>query len=718
MRSLAFALAFAVLALLTGCAGKGEVSLSAWTFEGPQKERATIMLPAHFDAYLPAATSHYRLSAAVSLPEALRDRPLTLVIPRFAGHTVLTVDGALAVSLEGPEPPGYRALGPHAWRIPAGATADGSLDLAMDIEHTWTQSGWFDTVPRLCADLDGGRAFVLQRAFNRASAMCGLAVTLFVGYLYLVVFLTDRRRSSYGWFALTGLAGVGYPVFQLGLLEPYAGPFDALLAGVSVSSAVIAEMHFAASYFGLPRPARAWNLGYLGAVLATIASIGYFRTRAGGAWTAAITVPALIAEALLFLRLIRQKPRPRYLLMVLGGWPFTLFATAPDFGAWLGTGELLGGTRTACLGIAVIGLLQTTAMSRAHTQSLRDADDLNAELRRQIEARSRELAEAIARLGMARGAPALEPGEVVDERYAVVRPLGAGAGGAVYLVERLSDGAELAMKVVHGGDDPQRLARLAREAQLAAQVKHENVIAIVDVEVASRGFLYIVMAYLPGATLREHKDEYGDLDFALPVLTQLAAGLAATHAHGIVHRDLKPSNVLVHVPRLGAPPVVKISDFGIARGERAVRVTAAPPPTRLSAQMRAARSTVREEVPLTLTGVVMGTPLYMAPETIDGAREATPAVDLFAFGVIAYELLTRRAPFRDSPAFAQLDGLSVAPPPPLVTLRNDLPRAVADIVERCLAFAPEERPNAREVLAVLSKTGSSRTLAAAGGAPL
>ncbi len=287
----------------------------------------------------------------------------------------------------------------------------------------------------------------------------------------------------------------------------------------------------------------------------------------------------------------------------------------------------------------------------------------------------------------------------MDERYEVVRLLGAGAGGAVYLVERLVDRAPLAMKVVHGGGDPQRLARLAREAQLAAQVKHANVIAIVDVEVAARGFLYIVMAYQPGATLREHTDAYGDLGWVLSALTQLASGLAAIHAHGIVHRDLKPSNVLVHVPRSGEPPVLKITDFGIARGERAVTVTRPPPDA--STSSRVAALTVQDDARLTQTGVVMGTPLYMPPEAIDGAREATPAVDMFAFGVIAYEMLAGRTPFRDSPAFARLEGVSVAFPPPLASLRPDVPRAVAHIVERCLAFAPEERPTAREVCVML-----------------
>ena len=710
MRRGIFALACLALALLCGCAESHPTPLPAWTFVGPDGARVPIVLPAHFDAWLPRATSHYTLETHAVLPEELHNRPLALVIPRLAAHVSLRVDGARAESLQGPDPPGYRTKGPHLWLIPATATADGALDLELDVEHTWTLSGWLDTVPRLTPELDGGRAFVAQCAFNDVTAAGALGVGSFVGFLYLVVFLTDRSRRDYGWFAMTGLAGAGYPLFQMGFLEPYAGPFEPLLlAGVSVSSAVIAEMHFATSHFGLPRPSRIWNIGYLALTVATISVVGFFKVQIGGMFIAAFLAPALVAEAALFFRLVRARPRPPDLLMVLGGWPFLPFVTVPDLTAWVGGGEILGGTRPACLGIVVIGLLQTAALSRAHTKSLRAADELNAELRRQIEARSRELTEAMARLSAQTGGRALQPGEVVDDRYAVLRTLGAGAGGDVYLVERLSDRAQLAMKVVHGGDDPQRLARLAREAQLAATIKHDNVIAIMDVDVAATGFLYIVMEYVPGAALREHSERYGDLDWVLPVLEQIADGLAAIHAHGIVHRDLKPGNVLVLEGRSGEMPTLKISDFGIARGDRSSRITDRPPP-KPGASPPPPRPTIQDDSSLTRTGVVMGTPLYMAPEAIDGARDATPAIDMFAFGVIAYELLTRRPPFRDSPAFSRLEGVSVAPPPPLESLRADIPFEVARAVERCLAFAPEERPTARQVYAIFSGTRPSTTL--------
>jgi serine/threonine-protein kinase len=705
-----FVVLLVALAVLTGCADDRAIPLPKWTFEGPDGTRAPIVLPVHLDGRLPHAISRYALRTEVAVPEGFRDQPLTLVIPHFATHVSLSVDGAHAESLDGIDPPGYRTKGPHAWRIPASATRDGPLVLELDVESTWSMSGWLDTVPRLTPELDGGRAFVAQRTFNDVTATSALCVALLSGYLYLVVFLTDRRRRDYGWFAVTGLAGVFYPLFQTGLLAPYLGRFDPLLAGFGVSSAVVAEMYFVAARFNLPRPSRAWDVAFLLAIGVQITTAGYFNTQLGGIAAAGIIVPALAAVARLFARLALRKPRPPDLFLVLGAWPFMLLAAVPDLAAWVGAGELLGGWRPACLGILFVGLMQTGAMSRAHTKSLRVADDLNAELRRQIEARSRELADAIGRLATEDDEVPLEAGEVVDGRYKIVRPLGEGGGGAVYLVERLSDKEPLALKVVHGGDDAHRLARLAREAELVAQVKHDRVVAIVDVGVDASGFLFIVMEYLPGATLRDHKDKFGRLDWVLPVLAQIADGLAAIHERGIVHRDLKPANLLVLTRDDGRPPLVKIADFGIARGEDSSRITTRPPPgpdapaPRADTRKRPDRGerTKRELDRLTQTGAILGTPFYMAPEAIDGARNVTFAVDLFAFGIIAYEWLTGRAPFAESAAFAQTEGVVLAPPPPVGSVRADLPWDVGNLVDRCLAFDPAKRPTAGEAYEVLS----------------
>jgi serine/threonine protein kinase len=212
------------------------------------------------------------------------------------------------------------------------------------------------------------------------------------------------------------------------------------------------------------------------------------------------------------------------------------------------------------------------------------------------------------------------------------------------------------------------------------------------------------MEYVSGYTLRDQKKQFGAMKWSLDVLRQIASGLASVHARGIVHRDLKPANVLL-VPREGRAPLVKIADFGIAgvtgqtlRDERAT----------LSNRPLAARSEAAgllaspDDLRLTQTGVLLGTPLYMAPEAIDGAKNAAPSTDMFSFGVIAYEVLTSALPFADSPALAQLQGVSVAPPRPTGELKPELPPSVARLIDRCLSFDASERPTAAEARDVLS----------------
>jgi serine/threonine-protein kinase len=705
VRLLAWLLGLLGLTLATGCSDPGATEVRAWTFVAPDGARSAVVLPTHVNDRLPRATTTYRLETRVAVPADGADR--VLVIPRLVARARLRADGAPCAPLdESDERAGYRAKGPHAWLVPGAATRDGAIDLELTIDHTWTQSAWLDTTPRLTTSPDGGASFRAQRAFNAATAVGAFGFAAFAGYLYLVIWLTDRRRDTYGWFALTGLSGFAYPLFQSGLVAGLLGPFETVMAGVGVATAVVAQVHFTALFFGAPRPSRAWDAAWIASVVPTFASAGYFTSTTVGGWsTILLAAPALGSQVALFARLARRKPAPPHLFTVLGGWALLSVVALPDFAAWLGFGEILGGTRTACLGVLVIALLTTATISRAHTRALRDAEVLNEELRRQIAARSRQLAEALARLGRESGERPLAPGDDVEGRYEVVRVLGAGAGGTVYLVERVSDRAPFAMKIVKSGGDAHALARLAREAQLAAEVKHANVISIVDVDVAAGGFLYVVMEYVPGSTLREHRADFGRLDWALPVLAQIAEALAVIHERGIVHRDLKPANVLVLASSdPDAPPLVKISDFGIARGDRAVRVTERPPAANDAPASDGTVVDVRGDAALlTETGVVMGTPLYMAPEAVGGARDVTAAVDVFAFGVIAYELIAGRLPFRDSPALAQLDGVSVAAPPPLLTYCAECPGEVAHLVDRCLAFEAGDRPSAREAYAVLSR---------------
>jgi serine/threonine-protein kinase len=189
----------------------------------------------------------------------------------------------------------------------------------------------------------------------------------------------------------------------------------------------------------------------------------------------------------------------------------------------------------------------------------------------------------------------------------------------------------------------------------------------------------------------------------IAVLAQIADGLKAIHEAGIVHRDLKPANVLISMGA-GEQPQVKLADFGIAKlvateespGKPAETLRELVPQAtgkhqtfgNLSAEQSLSPST---EDSLTLTGFIIGTPMYMAPEGSDRLHSAKPAADVFSFGVIAFELLAGRLPFPRSP----LSMVAAAEPWPLPQLqlrRPDLPAGLTQLIESCLARDPEARP--------------------------
>jgi hypothetical protein len=292
---------------------------------------------------------------------------------------------------------------------------------------------------------------------------------------------------------------------------------------------------------------------------------------------------------------------------------------------------------------------------------------LNAEVRRQVAERARDLAQALSRLSDApRAQSVLAPGNVVEGRYRVVRLLGRGGMGQVHEVERLVDGRRLALKMMTGAPHREALIRLAREAEIAAQLDHPNVVAALDVGITVSGAVFLVMQLVAGPTLEQQALRFGDVPWAVPILAQIARALAVMHAHGIIHRDLKPSNVLLE------GTTVKVTDFGIASLARPVG-----------------------SEPLTRTGVIIGTPLYMAPELADGTREATPASDVFSLGVVAHEILANRLPHALPPALERLHGRAPERALTLGQTNSTLPVEVIHLVDRCLKYASEERPSAQ-----------------------
>ncbi len=319
---------------------------------------------------------------------------------------------------------------------------------------------------------------------------------------------------------------------------------------------------------------------------------------------------------------------------------------------------------------------ETIEAERARNEQL-----LRQELGHQIAARSRELGRMLARADatLVPGRPRL--GERFDTRYRVVREIGAGAMGAVFEVVRVTDDERLALKIVTGAVSSERAARFAREAEIGARMRHSNLIEIVDVGVADGGVPYLAMELAPNGSLELRRDRFGDVGWARRVLAGIANGLCALHEAGIVHRDLKPANVL-----LVGDDVPKISDFGISRyGE-------------LESDVDPNASTLAAQRPqtITATGMLLGTPYYMAPETVRGSSVHAPA-DVFAFGILAAEMLGGRPPFAAPPIFRILAGERLDAPIGVDGIEPE----VREIVLACLAEAPEQRPSMASVRAAL-----------------
>jgi serine/threonine protein kinase len=272
-------------------------------------------------------------------------------------------------------------------------------------------------------------------------------------------------------------------------------------------------------------------------------------------------------------------------------------------------------------------------------------------------------------------------GQVVSGRYRIERLLGEGGMGAVYLAEHTHMRKRVALKLLHAemSTDEEVLARFRREAEAAAHVEHPNVAAATDFGQTEEGAFFLVLEYVEGTSLRDALNK-GALDprIALHVARQMAFALERAHGAGIVHRDLKPENVML-VHKGDDPHFVKVLDFGIAKVE--------PSPTRDATQ------------PLTRLGTILGTPEYMAPEQALG-ETVGPAADLYAVGIMLYEMLTHKHPFDAHDRMAVLSMHIVAPVPPMGD-RNaaiDVPPLIEKLVRQLLEKDPKLRPQGARAL--------------------
>nr|WP_228530799.1 MULTISPECIES: serine/threonine-protein kinase [Myxococcaceae] len=262
----------------------------------------------------------------------------------------------------------------------------------------------------------------------------------------------------------------------------------------------------------------------------------------------------------------------------------------------------------------------------------------------------------------------LTPGERLGS-YRVLRVLGEGGMGRVYLAEHALIGKRVALKLLHAhlASDAGLVERFLREARAVSRIQHPNVVQVFDLDLRD-GRPYLVMEYLEGESLDVHaRGAPLPPARAVALLGQVCEALAAAHACGIIHRDLKPANVLVLPAEGGAPPRVKLLDFGIAK-----QLGRAP------------------GEPSTLGGLVLGTPEFMAPE--QGAEEPVDArTDLYAAGVMGYLLLTGRLPFTGSHAAEVLLAHLQHTPPPAHALAPAVPEALSRVLQRAMARRPGER---------------------------
>lgn len=260
-------------------------------------------------------------------------------------------------------------------------------------------------------------------------------------------------------------------------------------------------------------------------------------------------------------------------------------------------------------------------------------------------------------------------GNVVDDRYEILDVIGEGGMGTVYLAKHTKLGRRFALKALRRdlATDPMLSARFIQEARAAAAVEHPNVVQIIDFGKLTSGQVYFVMEYLEGRSLSWLIRNGGPIPAAraVAIVRRVAQALAAAHAENIVHRDLKPDNIHI-ADRLGESELVKVLDFGLAR---------------LAGQTR-----------LTRDGVVFGTPHYMSPEQAMG-EEVDQRTDIYALGVVMYEMFTGCVPFEaDSYMGVLTKHMYIEPTPPsrLMGDSADL-GALEDMTLRCLEKRPARR---------------------------
>jgi serine/threonine-protein kinase len=294
-------------------------------------------------------------------------------------------------------------------------------------------------------------------------------------------------------------------------------------------------------------------------------------------------------------------------------------------------------------------------------------------------------------------AAGVRPGALLADKYRVERILGLGGMGVVVAAWHVQLEERVAIKFLLPAmlGDAASVQRFLREAKACVRIKGEHVVRVFDVGTLANGAPYMVMEFLEGMDLSGFIAERGPLlvEEAVDFVLQACVALADAHRLGVVHRDLKPSNLFC-VPRSDGQRTIKVLDFGISKVSDAAGSGAG--------------------LSMTKTSAVMGSPLYMSPEQMRSSKEVDSRTDIWALGVILFELLAARPPFDGTSLTEVAVKVATEPPPPLRSVRPDAPPGLEAAIARCLQKDPRARfPDVGQLAGALSEFASRRGRATA-----